>query len=208
MRPGAPTTGLPAAPPPGTDPGVPEISVVIPTVGRPALVVRAVASVLAQTLADLEVIVVIDGPDPATLAALAGIADPRLRVLENPTPLHVGATRNRGVAEARAPWIAFLDDDDEFLPTKLDRQRALAADATTIVMTLSRVATPRGDYVWPRAIYDNRQPLDEYLFDRRARFKGHGLIPTPSPILPPAPFERLRFSGPPQPQGWGLPVPP
>src|SRR5258708_12428390 len=119
MRPGAPTTGLPAAPPPGTDPGVPEISVVIPTVGRPALVVRAVASVLAQTLADLEVIVVIDGPDPATQLALAGIADPRLRVLENPTPLHVGATRNRGVPDPPPPRIPFPAHAHQCLPPTL-----------------------------------------------------------------------------------------
>ncbi|MBI3514158.1 MAG: glycosyltransferase family 2 protein [Proteobacteria bacterium] len=183
---------------------MPEVSVVIPTIGRPALVVRAVASVLAQTLAALEVIVVIDGPDPATKAALAGIADLRLRVFENVTPLHVGGTRNRGVAHATAPWIAFLDDDDEWLPTKLERQRALATDETTIVMTLSRVATPRGDYVWPRAIYDNRQPLDEYLFDRRAWFKGHGFIQTSSLMLPRSLFDRLRFSDQRQHEDWEL----
>ena len=101
---------------------MPEVSVVIPTIGRPALVVRAVESVLAQTLRDLEVIVVVDGPDPETAAALASIADARMKVLSNQVPLRVGPTRNRGVGQATAPWIAFLDDDDAWLPTKLEKR--------------------------------------------------------------------------------------
>lgn len=183
---------------------MPEVSVVIPTVGRPALVVRAVASVLAQTLRDLEVIVIVDGPDPATTAALAGIADARLTVLSNPVALHAGPARNRGVEQARAPWVAFLDDDDEWLPTKLERQRACAGDEDAIVMTLSRVATPRAAYVWPRTIYDNRQPLDEYLFDRRSWFKGDGFIQTSSLMMPRRLFDRLRFSDRRQHEDWEL----
>ena len=57
-----------------------EVSVVIPTRGRPHLVGRAVASALAQSAPDLEVIVVVDGPDAETASVLAAIADPRLRV--------------------------------------------------------------------------------------------------------------------------------
>ena len=67
-------------------PATPDVTVVIPTRGRPALVTRAVHSALAQTLHDIEVVVVVDGPDGSTVAALAGIADPRLRVVELPAP--------------------------------------------------------------------------------------------------------------------------
>src|SRR4051812_33117937 len=58
---------------------MPVVSVVIPTFGRPDLVSRAVNSVLGQTMGDLELIVVVDGEDPATVAVLDSIAEPRLR---------------------------------------------------------------------------------------------------------------------------------
>lgn len=184
---------------------MPEVSVIIPTIGRPALLKRAVDSVLAQTLRDLELVVVIDGADPASQDVLAPIADPRLRVLVNETSLHVAGTRNRGVAEATSRWVAFLDDDDEWLPEKLAKQRALAGDdETAIVMTLSRVVTPRGDYVWPRAIYDNAEPLDAYLFDRRSWFKGYGFIQTSSLLMPRALFERVRFGTARQHEDWEM----
>jgi GT2 family glycosyltransferase len=186
-------------------PALPDVSVVIPTIGRPALLARAVASVLAQTLRDLELLVVIDGDDPASLDALAKIADPRLRVLVNATSLHVAGTRNRGVAESTGRWVAFLDDDDEWLPEKLAKQRALAGDDdTAVVMTLSRVVTPRGDYVWPRARYDNAEPLDDYLFDRRSWFKGHAFIQTSSLLMPRALFERVRFGAARQHEDWEM----
>jgi glycosyltransferase involved in cell wall biosynthesis len=58
----------------------PDVTVVIPTLNRPVLVTRAVRSALDQTLRNLEVVVVIDGPDEATQAALAEGGDDRLRV--------------------------------------------------------------------------------------------------------------------------------
>ena len=61
----------------------PRVSVVIPTRLRPALVPRAVCSALAQALTDIEVVVVIDGPDPDTREVLAAIADPRLRIVSS-----------------------------------------------------------------------------------------------------------------------------
>src|SRR4051812_32890412 len=112
----------------------PDVSGVIPTLGRPDLVIRAVRSALTQTHDDLEVIAVIDGPDPETRAALALIDDPRLRVLGLPERGGAPNARNAGIEHARAPWTAMLDDDDEWLPTKLEVQLAIAKSA--------RVATP------------------------------------------------------------------
>jgi glycosyltransferase involved in cell wall biosynthesis len=93
----------------------PEISVVIPTRNRAALVPRAVHSALAQTLRDIEVIVVVDGPDPDTVEALAAIDDPRLRVVALDASGGAPAARNVGARNAGAPWVALLDDDDEWL---------------------------------------------------------------------------------------------
>ena len=95
---------------------MPLVSVVIPTLHRPKLVLRAIHSVLNQTYREIELIVVVDGPDKATVAAVRSIEGPRLRLIVN--PLIVAGARNTGADRATGDWIAFLDDDDEWLPKK------------------------------------------------------------------------------------------
>jgi glycosyltransferase involved in cell wall biosynthesis len=98
------------------------VSVIIPTHDRAVLCRRAVASVLAQTHGDLEVIVVDDGSRDGTREAVEGM-DPRVRYIwqEN---AGVAAARNRGMAAARGEFIALLDSDDLFLPWKIEAQLA------------------------------------------------------------------------------------
>jgi glycosyltransferase involved in cell wall biosynthesis len=172
----------------------PMVSVVIPTLRRPNLVRRAVDSVFAQTHPALEVIVVVDGPDEDTVAVLHGVDDPRLRFFVNPNSLTAAGARNFGVAQARGEWIAFLDDDDEWLPTKLERQLDLARSSGTVLVTaLSKVITPLSTYVWPREIFDNTQPVGNYLFDRRSIFAGASFIQTSSYLLPRALMQQVPF---------------
>lgn len=172
----------------------PHISVVIPTLRRPALLLRALDSVLAQTFQQIEVIVVVDGPDEETTTALHTVDDPRLRIFLNARSLTAAGARNVGVSHARGEWIAFLDDDDEWLPYKLEKQLALAqARGAVIVSCLSYVITPKATFVWPEKIYDNTTYLDEYLFDRRAIFSGSGFMQTSSYLMPRAVFEKSPF---------------
>jgi glycosyltransferase involved in cell wall biosynthesis len=84
---------------------------------------EAIQSVLAQTLADLELIVVDDGSVDATPAQLAEIRDPRL-VVERQARAGLAVALNRALGRARAPLVARLDADDVALPTRLERQRA------------------------------------------------------------------------------------
>lgn len=100
------------------------VSVVIPTRNRAGLVGRAVASVLAQTHANLELVVVDDASDDDTAARLAAVADPRLRLLVLDRPGGVSAARNRGLAVCRGDYLALLDSDDAWLPPKIERQLA------------------------------------------------------------------------------------
>ena len=87
-------------------------TIVIPTHDRPKLLERAVASALAQTVPEIQVVVVDDGSTrPVQLPH-----DPRLEVVRNPHPLGASAARNLGLKLAAGPWITFPDDDDELLP--------------------------------------------------------------------------------------------
>ena len=101
----------------------PRVSVIIPTYNRATLVVEAVASALAQTYRDFEVLVVDDGSTDGTLKALAPfLGEVKLQRLSRRRG--VSAARNLGIAAARGQWLAFLDSDDLWLPEKLARQMA------------------------------------------------------------------------------------
>jgi glycosyltransferase involved in cell wall biosynthesis len=98
------------------------VSVVIPTRDRRALLERALGTALAQRDVAVEAIVVDDGSDDGTASYLAALDDERVVVLRHDEPQGVARARNAGVAAARSPWIAFLDDDDLWAPTKLAAQ--------------------------------------------------------------------------------------
>ncbi|MGH9051027.1 MAG: glycosyltransferase family 2 protein [Acidimicrobiia bacterium] len=106
----------------------PLVSIVITTHNRPELVSRAIASALAQTTGDLEVLVVDDGSRPPYEA---DIADERVRLLRRDRAGGPSAARNTGLEVARGQWITFLDDDDELAPEML-RQSLDAADAADV----------------------------------------------------------------------------
>lgn len=102
----------------------PPVSVVIPAYNRAGTIRAAIESVLRQSWEDFELLVVDDGSTDATLDAAAKVTDPRLRLVESPANGGAAAARNRGVEHARGTWIAFQDSDDEWLPTKLEKQMA------------------------------------------------------------------------------------
>ena len=164
-------------------PDVPLVSTVIPTRNRPELVTRAVRSALAQSYRNLEVIVVIDGPDECTSMALAQIDDPRLRLIALAESKGGASARNSGVEAARGEWIALLDDDDEWLPEKTECQLRIAQQSRhriPIVSSRFIARTPQADYLWPRRIPEPSEHVGDYLFSRRTFFKGEGLMVTPT----------------------------
>lgn len=113
---------------------VPAVSVVLPAYNRAGTIRAAIASVLRQSWTDFELLVVDDGSTDGTIEAARAETDPRVRVLATPRNLGAGGARNFGIRAAQAPWIAFQDSDDEWLPDKLGRQMAhlLAPDACWI----------------------------------------------------------------------------
>ena len=157
----------------------PLVTVVIPTRGRPALLVRAIESVLLQTMNDLEVIVVIDGEDGGTVTAIQSISSPQVRHLQLPNQLGGSRARNEGVHAALGYWVAFLDDDDEWLPEKLEKQLAAARSSQSsdpIVGSKVMARTSAGEFVWPRKL--PTEPLSEYLLARNSWSQGEGLLQT------------------------------
>src|SRR5919106_4226146 len=110
----------------------PHVSVIIPTHDRREMLRLTLRTVLWQAAIDLEAIVVDDGSTDGTIDAVRAIDDARVRCIRHETPQGVSTARNHGIDVARGSWIAFLDDDDLWAPTKLQAQleAAAAANAT------------------------------------------------------------------------------
>src|SRR5438045_3662637 len=111
----------------------PLVSVVIPTRNRASMLPAAIDSVLSQSMSDLELIVVDDQSVDETEAIVGRYADNRIRYFKLSSRKGGSAARNAGIRAARAAYIAFLDDDDEWLPEKLDRQLIALGDADAIL---------------------------------------------------------------------------
>jgi glycosyltransferase involved in cell wall biosynthesis len=104
-----------------------QMSIVITTRDRPAVLEDAVESALGQTVEELEVIVIDDGSIvPVALRS----TDPRLRCVRQEVPLGLSAARNVGLELARSPWVTFLDDDDRLLPNMVELSLAAARSSS------------------------------------------------------------------------------
>lgn len=99
----------------------PKVSVIVASYSEEATLGRAVASVLAQTVPDVEVIVVDDGSEVPASEVLAATTDPRLRIVRHPTNRGLSRARNTGLSLASAPLTAPLDADDEWVPTYVEK---------------------------------------------------------------------------------------
>jgi glycosyltransferase involved in cell wall biosynthesis len=104
-------------------PALPIVSVIMPCWNRERLIGDAIRSVLAQTLADLELIVVDDGSTDGTREVVGSFRDPRLLCLHR-EHCGISAAMNAGLASARGRYIARLDSDDQWLPEMLQTQVA------------------------------------------------------------------------------------
>lgn len=164
----------------------PEVSVIIPTYNRWPMLSRALASALGQRDVELEVIVVDDGSRDATQTQLARVADDRLKVLCHASNLGVAVSRNDGIAEAAAPWVAFLDDDDFWAPTRL-RQHLNQAQEQNAAWVFGAFMTFGEDGT---VISDNHPPRLEQL--ARDLYSANR-VGTPSTVM--ARSDLLREAG-------------
>ena len=117
-----------------------KVSVIIPTHNRQASLARAIDSVLKQTCQEFEIIIVDDCSTDGTPQYLQSLTqtDTRIRFLRNEKAGGGSRARNAGIELAQAPWVAFLDDDDTWLPEKLAKQlAALAAEPQAVACSAS-----------------------------------------------------------------------
>ena len=102
----------------------PLVTVIIPTYNRAGVLYFALHSVLNQTLQDFEIYVVDDAGTDSTEELIGHFDDPRIHYIRFETNQKAAAARNAGMERARGKYIAFLDSDDEWLPSKLEKQVA------------------------------------------------------------------------------------
>lgn len=118
----------------------PQVSVIIPTKDRAALLGRALESVLRQTYQGFEIIVIDDNSLDNTGLCVHNYRskDARIKYLKNGKNLGGSASRNAGIRNSQGSYVAFLDDDDIWLPEKLDEQMRLAKDSGCKFVTCGR----------------------------------------------------------------------
>jgi glycosyltransferase involved in cell wall biosynthesis len=171
---------------------VPKVSVIIPTYNRAYIVSDAINSILAQTMADLEILVVDDGSTDETHQVIDAISDERLRYIYKENG-GVSSARNLGMVQATGTYIAFLDSDDIW-PTcflaatccALDgsQDHGLAYTATVREFAdgrrkaddLERCAQGQSTVqlfahsaIWPMAVLIRRSVLDNFWFDENLK---------------------------------------
>jgi glycosyltransferase involved in cell wall biosynthesis len=172
----------------------PRISVVIPTTGRPSLV-EAVESALAQTLRPLEVVAVYD-LDHIPAEVLPG--GNSVRVVHTGGARGANAARQLGIDLARGDVIALLDDDDRWLPTKLEEQSRLLLRARQqhrlgVIGAAMTVVDERGRDVRtvPRRLIAEGQGVADYLFKRRELPYGEATLNSSSLLIERELFQRV-----------------
>ena len=155
----------------------PVVSVVIPTRNRPALLLRAVRSALGQTLQEIEIIVVVNNEKGCASAdAIAQLNEDRVRCIVLREQAGGSEARNIGIRNARSEWIALLDDDDEWLPSKLKMQMDVVhhhTDQQQIVVTCQHIHRAEGaaDVVRPRRLPRADEAPCEFMFDYLCYFQ-------------------------------------
>jgi glycosyltransferase involved in cell wall biosynthesis len=170
---------------------VKSVSVVIPTHNSGRTIAEAIASVRAQTVAPLEIIVVDDCSRDDTLAQLEALAAADLKVVRSPSNRGGSAARNRGIECARADYVAFLDSDDLWAPRKLELQLTQLARTKMDAFSFSALLH-ENEYgelrILPRrAPAEGESPADFML-------KAGNVVQTSTLVVPAVVLERCRFN--------------
>lgn len=170
---------------------MPEISVIMPVYNVEAFVADAVASVLAQTFTDFELLIIDDVSPDGSIAICERFDDPRIRIIRHDENRGLAGARNTGIRNARAPLLAFLDSDDCWQPEKLALHLAHLAERPTVGVSFSRSAF----------IDEAGQPTQCYQMPRLGGIEpGYYLCRNPigngsAPVIRREVFEQIAYPG-------------
>jgi glycosyltransferase involved in cell wall biosynthesis len=140
---------------------MPKITVIIPTCNRAEFLRSAIASVLNQTFQDFEIVIIDDASRDHTQDVVTNFKDTRIKLIRHQVSKGAAGARNTGIMNSNCEYIAFLDDDDEWLPDKLHMQIDLLENSSPEVggVCTSRLTingtSRRVSYIW-----DPELPLD------------------------------------------------
>jgi glycosyltransferase involved in cell wall biosynthesis len=112
---------------------MPLVSVIINVRNGAATLREAIDSVLKQTLPDWELVIWDDRSTDSSAAMVAQYSDPRIRYFLSADDVPLGTARNDAIQQASGEWIAFLDQDDVWLPHKLEKQMTLASEGVGLI---------------------------------------------------------------------------
>jgi len=121
----------------------PAVSIVLPTFNRGNILGRTIESVLALDEELFELIIVDDGSTDGTKHELRNLPDPRISVIALEINAGANIARNTGISAARAPYVAFLDSDDTFLPGRLRQPLQILRKHRHVGMVLSAFTTEK-----------------------------------------------------------------
>lgn len=146
---------------------MPKVSIVMPAYNAAKTIETSIRSALAQSFGDFELLVLDDGSKDETMDIVRRLAgeDERIRPMQNPQNMGVSATRNRGVAEARGEWIAFLDSDDLWRADKLEKQLAMHSACPEILLSYTG-----------SAFIDHNGALSGYIMEVPEQIDFRGLL--------------------------------
>lgn len=146
-----------------------------------ATIGEAIHSALSQSFSNFELLVVDDASTDTTAAVVGQIADRRLRLISSTEQLGAAGARQRGVAQARAPWLNFLDADDRLKPNALrallDNTREDTAVSYGSYTRINQAGNPQGlRRLWPHATRPDGHVLHAFLRQNRIVNGGAALI--------------------------------
>ena len=165
---------------------VPNVSVVVTTYNRVALLTETIDSILAQTYTKFEVIIIDNMSVDGTEEYIAGLEDPRISYVRNENHGVIAVNRNMGIQMSKGKYVALCDDDDLWMADKLQLQVAIMEENPKIALCYTNAESFEGDHVIQNKMVQHVVESDFFVHLLRSNF-----IPNSSVVIRRSVFDKL-----------------